>query len=694
MQVKTQEFGWYLRNSLLGPDGGDLIGMIETFHSRMIDGDEEEYLPESVKPEPARAKRRRKGLEPSIEKRQQTMRSALEDFAEAKVGLDIDAATANAGYAQAEFGLSNLDLQILLIVLRYSKNNLLEDYADAVLYKIRSPAKTFACLLGVSEDIVRQRLSSGAPLIDSGILTHDPEGEYLAGSEGAVQVSRTISNVMLRQHAERSGWCEALLGRPMTPNLVWDDFAHLGDQANLARRLMTQWTPKDGTGINICIVGPPGTGKTEFAITLADCAKRRIWSVGEKDDDGDEPTRLERMAALRLTMALLRSKEDTVLLLDEAEDVLESGNSSTGKHDISKAYLNRLLNGNVLPVIWTCNSVEDMDPAVLRRMSMIIEMKLPDRPVRQRIWERVLERSALELPEGAAGRLALRWAAPPAIAANAARVARITGGGEEDVETALFGVMSVMEGGLARTERDGSAFDPDLIVCSENLETLVSRLTRPGKPLGWTMCLDGPSGTGKSEFARYLAGRMGIPVVHKRASDMLSKWANESEQKIAAAFAEAHAKRAMLIIDEVDSMIMSRENSTHNHEVNQVNEILTWMDDLSFPFVCTTNLVERIDKASLRRFTFKLKLRSLDHARAKLAFKRILGCEAPGELPDGMAPGDFAVVRNKAKLMEETNPWTLLSWLHEEAAAKNPLVRTIGFAGTPRHIVQMARENA
>ena len=38
---------------------------------------------------------------------------------------------------------------------------------------------------------------------------------------------------------------------------------------------------------------------------------------------------------------------------------------------------------------------------------------------------------------------------------------------------------------------------------------------------------------------RFLAERMGLEVEQKRASDLLSMWVGKTEQKIAAAFAEA-----------------------------------------------------------------------------------------------------------------------------------------------------------
>ena len=47
---------------------------------------------------------------------------------------------------------------------------------------------------------------------------------------------------------------------------------------------------------------------------------------------------------------------------------------------------------------------------------------------------------------------------------------------------------------------------------------------------GSVLCLEGPPGTGKSAFARYLAERLGLEVLQKRASYLLSPWVGETEQ--------------------------------------------------------------------------------------------------------------------------------------------------------------------
>ena len=83
-----------------------------------------------------------------------------------------------------------------------------------------------------------------------------------------------------------------------------------------------------------------------------------------------------------------------------------------------------------------------------------------------------------------------------------------------------------------------------------------------------------------------------MKVLHKRASDLISKWVGESEQNIAAAFAEARWKKMLLVIDEADSFLQDRRHAHRSWEVTQVNEMLTQMESHPLPFVCTTNLMD------------------------------------------------------------------------------------------------------
>ena len=78
---------------------------------------------------------------------------------------------------------------------------------------------------------------------------------------------------------------------------------------------------------------------------------------------------------------------------------------------------------------------------------------------------------------------------------------------------------------LPQTRRRSST----LRCCGANIDlsALAERLAE-SRVRRFSLCLQGPPGTGKSAFVRYLAERVGLEVVQKRASDLLSMWVGDT----------------------------------------------------------------------------------------------------------------------------------------------------------------------
>jgi len=213
--------------------------------------------------------------------------------------------------------------------------------------------------------------------------------------------------------------------------------------------------------------------------------------------------------------------------------------------------------------------------------------------------------------------------------------------------------------------------------------SLTKRIVASGSN-NFSFCLHGPLGTGKSVYARYLADQMNMPVVYKRASDLLSKWVGDSEKNIAAAFSEAKESESFLIFDEADSLLSDRRRARANWEVTQINEMLTWMEQHPLPFACTTNIIDSLDQASMRRFTFKVRFDYLDPDGIYAAFEHFFGIKISQESAQSLrfvTPGDFAVVMKKAEYLDrKQNAEDIIELLHDEVKAKNmDLRKKVGF---------------
>lgn len=234
------------------------------------------------------------------------------------------------------------------------------------------------------------------------------------------------------------------------------------------------------------------------------------------------------------------------------------------------------------------------------------------------------------------------------------RVASLCGGGAETARGATQSVLRAMGRFAAESAPGEMAFAEDLCCADHDIAALTRRIMENGRH-DISLWLSGPPGTGKSAFARYLAARMGLEVIQKRASDLLGMFVGETEEKIADAFREAERQKAFLIFDEADSLLQNRGGAVRAYEVSQVNEMLTWMERHLYPFACTTNQPESQDPAAARRFVFKVKFLPLGSMQMRDTFRRTFGQEAPARLlrAERLTLGDFAVVARRAAVLGE-----------------------------------------
>jgi AAA+ superfamily predicted ATPase len=587
------------------------------------------------------------------------------------------------GAIAATLGLDPLETRILAMALDYRLDQRVERLFDSLSECRGGPTRLhrdvvlIALLFQVPAADVDARLMPNARLQACGLLRVDGNGE--------LEVLERLASLIRRNISPEADLYDQLLGTMTAEPLPWEAFAHLGREAEVAAAVLRAALAGQESGVNILLYGPPGTGKTSFAATLAARIGARLRPVAETDEDGDEPQRHERLAGLRLAQRLAASG-NTVLLFDEAEDLFACSRSTPFDEPASnsRVFIHRLLERMLVPVIWTANDIDVLGPAVLRRMTLCLELKVPNLVTRTRLWRQMGEAEGVPLLEADAARLARLVPAAPAVASTALRATRLAGGDAETARLIVEGVARAVRGGglpVPEPERD-TAYDPALVNADCDLAGLLERLVRPGADRAVSFLLSGPAGSGKSAWVRHLAARMGLPVLHKRASDLLNAFVGGTERNIADAFAEARDANAFLVFDEADSILLDRADAVRSWEISQVNEMLTWMEQHTLPFACTTNLPERLDRASLRRFLVKVRFDWLTPAQARLAFRRFFGLPAPLAL-DGLrtlTPADFALVRRRAAVIETTEAGELVRLLAAECEGRAGGRRPVGFA--------------
>lgn len=568
----------------------------------------------------------------------------------------------------------------------------LQDCARAIATGIDAPASQVAPLISPSGKL------AGQGLLD--ISTQIPNTLF-----NKVELLSGLAEMLLDPELDRERLLDRFVPEAPPSTLCLDDFRHMRESCELARRLLGAALEKKVRGVNILLYGHTGTGKSELSRLLAQELEVPLLAAGQRDEDGNVPTAHERLCSLRLAQRVV-SGAPALLLFDEIEDLFQGSDFSSflkfgGAKVLSKQWFNLLLEEAPTPTIWISNRVTGIDPAFLRRFSLVVEFRPLAAGQRARVLSRHLGKEH-DLSDEDVQAVAQRFTGSQAQYSSAVACARLLDESgrpqREIIEQLMAPTEKIVQQRDPRREVvfDPSRYNLDVVNTPDNLNDLVMRLEgwQPGRNAGVTMCLYGLPGTGKSEFVHFLAWRMGRRVVARRGSDILSMWVGGTEQNLARAFEEAEDDEAVLLFDEVDSLLRERGLAQRSWEITQVNEFLQQIERFRGMVACTTNLWKDLDAAAMRRFVFKLEFRPLRPEQAVAMFdlyfvKSGLCWPAARDRREtsrsigrirNLTPGDFATVaRRTDALGEQLEPLELIARLEREVEMKRDSGRKIGF---------------
>ena len=197
-----------------------------------------------------------------------------------------------------------------------------------------------------------------------------------------------------------------------------------------------------------------------------------------------------------------------------------------------------------------------------------------------------------------------------------------------------------------------------------------ARKNAPGE--GLTLMFHGIPGTGKTYAVKYIADKLGVSYTNVVLSDLLGKYVGETEKAITKAFEEA--ANGILHIDEFDSLAGNRDMADRNHEVSRVNAFLQAMDGYTGILIVTTNLINKLDKAIIRRFMMKQEFKNLTQSQSRIAAKHFFPDYPMKLVGDGLyAPADFNIVKKSLIFedMDKVDSSFIEKRLEEEALARN-----------------------
>ncbi|WP_306393202.1 AAA family ATPase [Telluria beijingensis] len=603
---------------------------------------------------------------------------------------------ANVARLAALVGMSDIECRILEFATMLHHERILDDAAET-LGNLSSPkiVDVLATLLDLQPDAVRDALGTGGVLARSGLLNID---RAISGSLRSKLdlLSNRFADSVVGLDADPISLLRDTVAPSAPARLTLGDFPHLEQELAILRPYLERTVSGSDTprqGVNVFVYGAPGTGKSELARALAAELGCELFEVASEDEDGDPVGGERRLRAYRAAQSFF-DRRRALLLFDEVEDVFADdgmfGQRSTAQR--RKAWINRTLEQNRVPTLWLSNSIDGIDPAFLRRFDMLVEVQVPPRSQR----ERILQAACGDLVDAPTlARMARVETLAPAVVDRVASVVRTIRDQFDDAGAAravawLAGRTLEAQGHAGLDAGDAarlpSDYDPAILNADTDLAALLPGLqhARSGR-----LCLYGPPGTGKSAFGRWLAEQLEMPLMLRSASELMSKYVGDSEKAIAQAFRQAEREGALLMIDEVDSFLRDREGARASWEVTRVNEMLTRMEAFGGVFIASTNLMDDIDPAALRRFDLKLRFGYLRPEQGLLMLERqcaAFGLAGPGAHEQArmhgllkLTPGDFAALARRHRFAPFTACAQLVTALEQECALKRGRQASIGF---------------
>lgn len=163
------------------------------------------------------------------------------------------------------------------------------------------------------------------------------------------------------------------------------------------------------------------------------------------------------------------------------------------------------------------------------------------------------------------------------------------------------------------------------------------RYERMGVRMPNALLLSGDKGAGKTYAIKKLSNHLKWPIFEVGLGDVGSIYIHQTAKNFKRLFDTAAAKApALIVLNEVDALMSNRSPTSHDHKIEEVNELLRLIENAAergILVIGTTNRKDGIDEAFLRKGRFDLQVQMKYPGEAQVLELILSMLEAKPHLP-------------------------------------------------------------
>ena len=226
------------------------------------------------------------------------------------------------------------------------------------------------------------------------------------------------------------------------------------------------------------------------------------------------------------------------------------------------------------------------------------------------------------------------------------------------------------------------------------------RLIEEGVGVAASLIMHGPPGCGKTELAKFVASRLGLPLITSRTDTLISSYLGSTSKNLRLLFDHVSTRPCVLFLDEFDAIAKLRDDK---HELGELKRVVVSLlqniDAIRNHTVilAATNHEHLLDPAIWRRFAYRVRVDLPNIENRQRMFARFLDrplqrklLERFAEASEGMSGSDIREIcegaRRAAVLSADGE-------LHESDVFRRILLRSIGGEGlSTSELIAKAKE--